>query len=128
MIILEDRSLAEDDVKGSWWSYLRPLWRILRTFEKNNHDDAKARRTTRRQGRGLRLFSLLPLTAFHRRFILIDTDALYVLFGHINWMGVGRPSKADFDECAEDWWRMGFRLERVVTRTRRFGFSIATVS
>lgn len=125
-IILEDRSLAEDNVKGSWWSYLRPLWRILRTFEKNNRDDAEARRTTRRQGRGLRLFSLLPLTAFHRRFILIDTDTLYTFFGRINWMGIGRPTLADFGKCAEDWWRMGFRLERVVTQTRRFGFSIAT--
>ena len=41
-------------------------------------------------------------------------------------MGIGRPTLADFGKCAEDWWRMGFRLERVVTQTRRFGFSIAT--
>ena len=39
-IILEDQSLAEDDIKKSWWNYLHPLWRILRTFEKNNHNDA----------------------------------------------------------------------------------------
>ena len=125
-IILEDQSLAEDDVKGSWWSYLRPLWRILKTFEKNNRDDAAQRRTTRRRGRGLRLFSLLPFTAFHHRFILIDTDTLYVFFGRINWMGLVRPTKVDFDENAKEWWRMAFRLERVETRTRRFGFSIAT--
>jgi hypothetical protein len=125
-IILEERSLAEEDIKESWWTYLRPLWRILRTFEKNNRDDAAQRNTTRRQGRGLRLFSLLPLTAFHRRFLLIDTDTLYVFFGRINWMGLSRPTEADFDANAEEWWRMAFQLERAETRTRRFGFSVAT--
>src|SRR6184192_2232510 len=39
-IILEDRLLAEKDIKESWWAYLRPLWWILKTFKKNNRDDA----------------------------------------------------------------------------------------
>ena len=112
--ILERRSLAEEDIKPSWWSYLRPLWHILRTFEKNNRGHATPR--------GL----LLPLTSFCRRFILIDSDALFALFGLVNWAGHCRPTKADFDENLENWWQIAFRLKKVVTSGRRFAFSILT--
>jgi hypothetical protein len=33
-------------------------------------------------------------------------------------MGLGQPTKADFDENAKEWWKMAFHLEKAETRTR----------
>jgi hypothetical protein len=126
-IILEKKLLGDDIVRAAWWDYLRPLCRILKTFEKNSQIDAQSRRSTGRRGRGLRLFSLLPLTSYHQRFILIDSDALLQLFNQAGWVNmVDAQKKEDFYENITAWWMFAFRIEKVITANRRFGFSVST--
>jgi hypothetical protein len=124
-VVLEGMGLG-DEVSGSWWKYLRPLWRILQTFEKNSRADAQERVTTRRRGRGLRTFSLLPLTSYQQRFVLIDTDTLFYLFVRVGWMGLDSPTMAEFKADSATWWKKAFRLDKATTANRRFGFSIST--
>jgi hypothetical protein len=122
-VVLEGMSLGSA-VGRSWWRYLRPLWRILRTFEKNSQEDAQERIATHRRGRGLRTFSLLPITSYQRRFVLIDTDALYSLCVRAGWTGLG--TMVDFRRDSATWWRKAFRIKKVTTANRRFGFSVST--
>jgi hypothetical protein len=124
-VVLEGMKLG-DEVSGSWWKYLRPLWRILQTFEKNSRADAQERATTRRRGRGLRTFSLLPITSYQQRFILIDTDTLFYLFVRVGWMGLESPTMAEFKVNSATWWKKAFRIKKVTTTNRRFGFSVCT--
>ena len=70
------------------------------------------------------MFSLLPLTSFQRRFVLIDTDALYSLCVRAGWMGLG--TMADFRADSETWWERAFRIKKATTANRRFGFSVST--
>jgi hypothetical protein len=123
---LENKSLSAENVKQTWWDYLRPLWRILKTFEKNYQADANDRRITRRRGRGLRLFTILPQSKLQKRFILIDSTALHRLLSTINHCGLGKISLDDFNENIEHWWKMAFNIDKVTTKNRRFGFSIMT--
>ena len=122
-IILEGMSLGSV-VSRSWWRYLRPLWRILRTFEKNSREDAQERIATHRRGRGLRTFSLLPITSYQQHFILIDTDALYSLCVQSGWTGLG--TMADFRRDSKTWWERAFRIKKATTVNRRFGYNIST--
>ena len=125
-VILENRTLSDENVKQTWWGYLRPLWRILKTFEKNYQADANNRRITRRRGRGLRLFTILPHSKLQKRFVLIDSTALYRLLSATNHCGLGKISLDDFNENLEHWWKMAFNIDKVTTTNRRFGFSIMT--
>src|SRR4051794_27173313 len=93
-------------VSGSWWKYLCPLWRILKKFEKNSQEDAQERTTTRCHGHGLRMFSLLPIMSYQRRFVLIDTNALYYLLVRAGWMGLGMI--AGFKGDSKTWWEKAF--------------------
>jgi hypothetical protein len=97
------------------------LWRILKTFKENSQTDAQARIATRRRGRGLRTFTLLPITSFQRRFILIDSTALSHLFhGELGFTLTG------FQTNIEARWKDVFQVDKVTTTNRRFGFSVST--
>ena len=124
--ILGGLSLNEEQMATSWWNYLLPLWRILKTFKKNNREDAASRETAHRRGRGLRLFSLLPLTAFHRRFILIDTSALHDIFRCAGWAGHESQTLSVFRANSAHWWGLAFHVQKVVTGSRLFHSSIMT--
>ena len=124
--ILENKFLSAENVKRTWWYYLWPLWRILKTFEKNYQADANDRRITRRRGRGLCLFTILPWSKLQKRFILIDSTALHCLLSTINHCGLGKISLDDFNENIEHWWKMTFNIDKVTTKNRQFGFSIMT--
>src|SRR2546423_1127499 len=73
--ILENKSLSAENVKRIWWDYLQPLWRILKTFEKNYQADANDRRITRRRGRGLHLFTILS----YRRGSFLSIQQLFII-------------------------------------------------
>nr|CAG8521871.1 7649_t:CDS:2 [Entrophospora candida] len=100
-VILENKFLSDKHVKQTWWDYLRSLWKILKTFEKNYQKDANDRRLTRRRGRGLHLFTILPHSKFQKKFILIDSTALYNLLSITNYCGSGKISLNDFNENLE---------------------------
>ncbi|KAI3657448.1 hypothetical protein MP638_002260 [Amoeboaphelidium occidentale] len=75
---------------------------------------------------GLRLFSLIPISTFKQKFILIDTDALHDLMTSEN-IGIVVPrDKVVFRVHAMEWWRRAFNVDKLTTATKRFGFSIST--
>ncbi|CAG8730219.1 9395_t:CDS:2, partial [Gigaspora rosea] len=115
-VILENKLISEDVIKQEWWNYLRPLWKILITFEKNNRVDAESRCSSNKRDRGLHLFMILPHTSFYQWFVLIDTDALYQIFSKINFCGLGKISKSDFSKNIEEWWRVAFQIDKEVTK------------
>ncbi|CAJ0839407.1 12484_t:CDS:2 [Entrophospora sp. SA101] len=59
----------------------------LKLLKKNYQKDANDRRLTRRRGRGLHLFTILPHSKFQKKFILIDSTALYNLLSITNYCG-----------------------------------------
>ncbi|KAI3655346.1 hypothetical protein MP638_006773, partial [Amoeboaphelidium occidentale] len=123
--ILEKQPLDEDSLKASWWTYLKPMSRILKTFVKNHITDAEARVENGVRGRGLRLFSLTPISSFKQKFILIDTDALHDLMTSQD-IGMQVPNKESFRENTLEWWRTAFDVDKLTTATKRFAFSIST--
>ncbi|KAI3660260.1 hypothetical protein MP638_005123 [Amoeboaphelidium occidentale] len=125
-IILNNQPLNEDSLKASWWTYLKPMSRLLKTFVKNYEQDAQNRLENGIHGRGLRLFSLTPISAFKQKFILIDTDALHDLMTSEN-IGIVVPrDKVVFRLNAMEWWRRAFNVDKLTTDTKRFGFSVST--
>jgi hypothetical protein len=76
-------------------------------------------------GRGLRLFSLTPISTFKQKFILIDTDVLHDLMTSHD-IGIQVPNRETFRENALEWWRTAFDVDKLTTATKRFGFSIST--
>jgi hypothetical protein len=129
----------------------------LRDFEANNIQDAESRKDaksskkTHKAGRGLRLFTMLPLTHFTRQYVLIDSTALYETLSRVKaekgksdkekkkqksgkreyedpnskpwWEDF---SKEKFDSNIHYWWELAFKLNKVVTSGRRFGYSVST--
>ncbi|KAI3661632.1 hypothetical protein MP638_002884 [Amoeboaphelidium occidentale] len=61
-IILNNQPLDEDSLKASWWTYLKPMSRLLKNFVNNYDQDAQNRLENGIHGRGLRLFSLTPIS------------------------------------------------------------------
>ncbi|KAI3655570.1 hypothetical protein MP638_000268, partial [Amoeboaphelidium occidentale] len=112
--------------EASWWTYLKPISRLLKTFVNNYTKDAQNRLKNGIHGRGLRLFSLTPISTFKQKFILIDTDALHDLMTSEN-IGIVVPrDKVVFRLNAMEWWRRAFNVDKQTTATKRFGFSIST--
>ncbi|KAI3659248.1 hypothetical protein MP638_003276 [Amoeboaphelidium occidentale] len=66
-IILNNQPLDEDSLKASWWTYLKPMSRLLKTFINNYEQDAPNRLENGIHGRGLRLFSLIPISTFKQK-------------------------------------------------------------
>jgi len=95
----------EDSLKTSWWTFLKPMSRLLKTFVNNYEQDAQNRLENGIHGRGLRLFSLTPISSFKQKFTLIDTDALHELMTFEN-IGIVVPrDKVVFRLNAMEWWR-----------------------
>ncbi|KAI3656220.1 hypothetical protein MP638_002288 [Amoeboaphelidium occidentale] len=125
-IILNNQPLDEDSLKASWWIYLKPMSRLLKTFVNNYEQDAQNRLENGIHGRGLRLFSLTPISTIKQNFILIDTDALHDLMTSEN-IGIVVPrDKVVFRVNAMEWWRRAFNVDKLTTATKSFGFSIST--
>ncbi|CDZ97488.1 isocitrate dehydrogenase [Phaffia rhodozyma] len=123
--------LTGEAIKNSWRSYLRPLYRILTIFEEHGPQDAAARRTTRRRGHGLRLFSLLPLSSHRSSYVFVDTMALYDLWSQLKLedadMGYMRGvTEESFRADSDTWWKRSFHISKVKTRTRQFAMSLST--
>jgi hypothetical protein len=106
-------SIDPDEVKARWWQYLPCLHRILQCFAKPRNN----------RKRGLRLFTMVPLTAMHRRFIMIDTDGLHQI---CRGAGVTDLTISEFRMDAAVQWRDFFNVDMMTTATRRFGYSIQT--
>jgi hypothetical protein len=121
---IEFKALDEESLKSEWWTYIPGMWRILKTFANNNRRDAEERRHTMRKGRGLRLFSLVPISSLRQKHILIETTALYYLFRAANYPNL--PSLEEFKDEQSDWWRRAFNIDLVTTERREFGSSITT--
>lgn len=120
-------SMDSNIIKTSWQKYIRPFWRILKTFENHSEEDALDRILTRRRGRGLRVFSLAPIASNKAHYMSIDTDALHDLLRCVNGLVVPVPTrKSDFRDEASLWWSRMFNLNKVTTYTRRFSFSLET--
>jgi hypothetical protein len=98
-------SLGTNEIKRSWPQYVRPFWRILRTFKKHSHSDALERRISRRRGRGLRLFTLAPIAYSKVHYISIDTDTLHQLLRATDGLAREVPTNARaFRDNAMNWW------------------------
>ena len=120
-------SLDPKIIKTSWQKYIRPFWRILKTFENHSEEDALDRVNTRRRGRGLRVFSLAPIASHKVHYISIDTDALHDLLSCVNGLDVALPtSKSVFRTNALHWWSETFNLNKVTTANSRFAYSLET--
>ncbi|KAI3635164.1 hypothetical protein MIR68_006730 [Amoeboaphelidium protococcarum] len=83
----------------------------------------RRRLITRRRGRGLRLFSLVPIGKLRQKHILVDTDALHDLY---QMADMEVPPKPEFRNQADVWWRRAFDVDSVTTANRRFGYSLST--
>jgi hypothetical protein len=66
---------------------------------------------------------MVPLTAMHRRFIMMDTDPLHQI---CRTAGVTDLNLEGFRENAAGQWRNVFHVDKMTTATRRFGYSIQT--
>ncbi|KAI3657693.1 hypothetical protein MP638_003703, partial [Amoeboaphelidium occidentale] len=125
-IILNNQPLDEDSLKASWWTYLKPMSRLLKTFVNNYEQDAQNRLENGIHGRSLRLFSLTPISTVKQKFIIIDTDALHDLMTSEN-IGIVVPrDKVVFRVNYMELWRRAFKVDKLTTATKRFGFSIST--
>lgn len=94
-----------------WWEYLRPLSRLLCYFEKKK----------------MKTFHLVPHTRLTSRYIRIDTDAYYGLLRRSDIANV--PSLIEFrrdTDTVREWWKTGFKIEKLETVNKQFGFSIST--
>ncbi|KAI3660701.1 hypothetical protein MP638_001141, partial [Amoeboaphelidium occidentale] len=69
-------SLSKDYIKENWYKYVRLLFHVLSYFNEHSIADAQGRLFERRCGRGLRRFTLAPLTKMRNEFILVDTTSL----------------------------------------------------
>jgi transposase len=138
--IMEGMTLSEDEVTSRWWKYLKPLWNLLRYTELTGEMPRPAR---------LRAFTMLPLSTAQARYVHYDTDAFRELLLAAGICGLPR-SKEDFrDQCppnytllpppqeyespdgpntrvCEHWWRWMFKLDKVTTTNRCFGYYVAT--
>ncbi|KAI3650836.1 hypothetical protein MP228_004317 [Amoeboaphelidium protococcarum] len=119
----EGKSLEEAVIGPVWWTYLKVLKNVLKTFLRHNREDAEERLITRRRGRGLRLFSLVPIGKLRQKHILVDTDALHDLY---RMADMEVPPKPEFRNQAAVWWRRAFDVDSVTTANRRFGYSLST--
>lgn len=117
---IDSKALDEESLKSAWWTYIPLMRRILKTFAKNQRDH----QYTRRPGRGLRLFSLVPISSLRQKHILIETTALFYLFRAANYPNL--CSLEEFKDDHLDWWRRAFNIDLVTTQRREFGCSITT--
>jgi hypothetical protein len=129
--ILNGMLLDVDAIRRSWWEYLVPFHSILKTFKKNCQSDAEERMISGTRGHGLRLFSLLPLSNFQRKFIDIDTTAFYDILKSAGPLAIGITefpftTVKQFRKDAMLWWNHVFRLNKATSEHRRFAFSILT--
>ncbi len=136
--IVGGRSLDKSEIKKTWWSYLKPMRMILKTFVQNCRADAEERVASGRRGRGLRLFTLVPISSLKAKHIHIDTTALYELLKSAE-IGLGNiKSVSDFrnPHHAINWWNRAFNINRVTycdenddptsIKARHFAFSVTT--
>jgi hypothetical protein len=127
LLVHEDNALvlSDEGIKLSWNQYIRPFWRILRTFVK--HSDTFEMRVARRHGGGLRLFSLAPIASNKAHYISVDTNALHDLLRTVDGLAAQVPSNVGvFRENAMDWWTRMFHLNKVTSANRRFAYSLET--
>lgn len=67
-------------IKERWFSFFPLLYHILVHFETFSDVDAKARVEEQRNGRGLRLFTMVPLIRKKKNYILIDSNSLVEIY------------------------------------------------
>lgn len=114
-----------DDMDTNWHLFVPSMARILKTFVSNQDADVEERLLSRRRGCGIRLFTLLPISSYQQKHILVDTQVLRDLLIQSN-NGLAIPSRGDFQRDAQEWWNRCFDLSHVTSQNRRFGFSIST--
>jgi hypothetical protein len=112
--IMGGLDLNPEAIQSNWWNYLPCLYRVLKCFGKP--------RNLRRKG--LRCFSMTPLTSFERRYIYIDTNALHGLYKAAAPKEI--PNLELFRNDALNYWNKAFNIHLVTTSNRMFGYGIST--
>lgn len=130
--ILEGLSLEEQTIRESWWSYLKPLRRLLYCYE-IIRDPRNPNGTF---GVSLRHFRLLPLYRASQKSIRINETTLKFLYKIAGFFDAPRANDAGDDnrnlearydalDVAQKW-EMGFNLRRITSRHRPPTFSLTT--
>jgi hypothetical protein len=108
--------------REDWHSFIRPLHIFLIDLKESLEYHNEERQFYGMQGRGVRIYTLLPISSLTRRYVDIDTAALYEIT-----RGIGQPeSKETFFANANARWREYFSFDRVTSAGRAFGFRVST--
>ncbi|KAI3657851.1 hypothetical protein MP638_003169 [Amoeboaphelidium occidentale] len=127
LLILENKNITKKYVNKEWLKYIRPMHELLRVACDNYQKEADARRHTRKKGRSLRLYSLVPLAAYQQTHIPLDSCAFHqILVSSGLAKDFGCNKLDDFLLDPRKYWAMVFNLGSVETINRRFAFRVVT--
>ena len=110
---------------------MKPTSKISRTFTKHQ---AKVRGNNQPRGRGLRLFSLVPIHTLEQHYIRLDTLALHTLIRSTT-RNLGGLAPVDFNVVADQQTFIAnanadrqrfFKISKATSAGRRFGYSLST--
>ncbi|KAI3656629.1 hypothetical protein MP638_003067 [Amoeboaphelidium occidentale] len=75
--VLQCRNLTKSVVKNEWWLYIPSMYQMLKVVCANYKEIAEERQKSRKRGRALRLYYLVPLYHYQQRHIPIDSSGLH---------------------------------------------------
>ncbi|KAI3661111.1 hypothetical protein MP638_000448 [Amoeboaphelidium occidentale] len=133
-----DYSLSKEFIKKNWYKYFPLLFHILSYFNEHSTADAQGRLLERRRGRGLRTFTLVPLTKMRNGFVLVDTTLLGEILAFASARGRNRvpksfPGKLGIIQRNQTilrnqgkYWKDVMKIDKLSNSSKKFSFSINT--
>ncbi|KAI3656021.1 hypothetical protein MP638_007380 [Amoeboaphelidium occidentale] len=114
--VLQCRNLTKSVVKKEWWLYIPSMYQTLKVVCANYKEVAEERKKSRKRGRALRLYSLVPLCHYQQRHIPIDSSGLHEIMSLAKLHGKFDSIKRDDVYDNPDlYWRSVFELRKVET-------------
>ncbi|KAI3655600.1 hypothetical protein MP638_001592, partial [Amoeboaphelidium occidentale] len=114
--VLQCRNLTKSVVKNEWWLYIPSMYQMLKVVCANYKEIAEERKKSRKRGRALRLYYLVPLCHYQQRHIPIDSSGLHEIMSLAKLHGTFDSMKRDdvYDNPYL-YWRSVFELRKVET-------------